>query len=126
MALIDYKEIQEQFNKVIEYSQGIKSPKTDKLFEDWHRKKSFFISCFGGDLIYNVGEVELALDEETKRQRIFEFQQRIERYGFWELETFIDTFADSFFDNLLDKDFVTKDDTVIKKGTKIIKSFKYS
>ena len=44
--------IQEQFNRVIQYSQDIDNPKTDKLFADWYTAKKRFIDYMDGELIW--------------------------------------------------------------------------
>ena len=45
---MQYKEIQEKFNKVISYSQGIEDPKTDILFSRWLESKRDFIEAMDG------------------------------------------------------------------------------
>ena len=48
-----FQKIQEQFNRVIAYSQnGIDNPKTDDLFENWYAAKRHFITKMDGQLIY--------------------------------------------------------------------------
>ena len=49
---MQYKEIQEKFNKVISYSQGIEDPKTDILFSRWLESKRDFIEAMDGKLIW--------------------------------------------------------------------------
>ena len=40
------KQIQEDFNKVISYSQGLACPNTGPLFDQWYESKKDFISAF--------------------------------------------------------------------------------
>ena len=42
------KEIQEQFNKVIKYSQNLDEVNSDDLFDRWFEAKRDFIELFGG------------------------------------------------------------------------------
>ena len=48
-----------------------------------------------------------------------------ERYENVELAEFIDAMRDCFFNNLTNKDYTCINDVIIKKGTKIIRAFKY-
>ena len=72
---MEIKPIQKLFNEVIDYSQGISEPKTDKLFEAWYTAKSYFINhLFNGELIYEFPhEVTFKLNEETKSERFGDF-----------------------------------------------------
>ena len=53
---MQYTAIQEQFNSVIEYSQGYSGVNTDELFEKWLDAKRDFIEVMGGKLIYEYPE----------------------------------------------------------------------
>ncbi len=55
--MFDIDTIKQQFIEVIQYSQRIKNPKVDKLFDEWYNNKKEFINLFGGRLIYEYPEV---------------------------------------------------------------------
>ena len=46
--------IKEDFDKVISFSQGIKEPKTQRLFDSWAKNKQYFYEKMGGNLIYEL------------------------------------------------------------------------
>ena len=80
-----YNDVQEQFNKVISYSQGVPEPETDKLFADWLEAKRDFIEAFGGQLIYEWPEkVSFELGSREKSLRLDDFigvlENRYENY----------------------------------------------
>ena len=62
---MQYKEIQEKFNKVISYSQGIEDPKTDNLFSRWLENKRDFIEAMDGKLLQY-----LKINENDKKRFI--------------------------------------------------------
>lgn len=73
--------IKEQFDKVIRYSQNIKEPKTEKLFEIWAKQKNRFIELFGNKCIYEFPEpVSFELSQTEKEKRIDNFITSIETY----------------------------------------------
>lgn len=126
--MIYYPEVQEQFKKVIAYSQGIAYDdlKTEELFETWYNSKVGFIKIFG-DLIYEYPEkVEFKLDEQSRKEKIAMMLDYVyvETAGSG-LYEFLEDMADCFFDNITNKPYDLFNGTVIKKGTKIIKAFKY-
>lgn len=118
--------IKEQFDKVISYSQDIPNPKTNELFDNWEKNKKFFIDIFG-DLIYELPEtVSFHLDPEEKHQRIKNFADTVEsRYGYPQLAKFILTQEEGFFQNLTISNSTGWDGKIIKKGAKLVKSFKH-
>ena len=119
-----YKEIQENFNKVIEYSQEF-CPNTDLLFSDWYKAKEKFIKLFNGKLIVNCGEVSFALDKQTKDEKISEFLDSIDfEYHLHDLTAFIDTQREGFYKNEISKEYMYHD-TRIPVGSKLVKSFKH-
>ena len=120
------KEIQEQFNKVLSFSQEVKYPKTDKLFETWKEAKAHIIDRFGG-LIYEVPEkVAFHLGSEERRTREEDFIVEIDRtYQNFNLANFLEANFDGFYENKTLHDYCAPDGTIIKAGTKIIKAFKY-
>lgn len=118
--------IKKQFDEVIRFSQGIEEPKTQKLFETWYEAKSRFIQGMDGKLIYEYPEeVSFELDEKSKKQRIDTFVQMLyNNYNYEDLADFVLTQKDGFFKNLTIEDYIYNGKK-IKKGTKLIKSFKY-
>ena len=119
-----YEDIKEQFKKVIQYSQGIKEPKVDKLFDTWYKAKREIINeILGGQLIYQFPTVvEFTLSDEMKRSRAMEFSDFVyDSFENVELSRFLDLNLDSFFDNKV----IDSGDTNIPKGMKLIKAFKY-
>jgi hypothetical protein len=51
----NYKDIQEEFNKVISYSQNIPYVHSDRTFAEWSKNKYQYYKAFGDKLIYNCG-----------------------------------------------------------------------
>lgn len=123
-----FEEIQEQFNKVISYSQNIPEPQTDDLFQKWKDNKKYWYKILGEQLILNVGKVSFELSIQSKKQRYNSFLEWVEQF---ENETgYLTQFlgrisAQDFYANTLDQDFWITDTTKIPKGSKIIKSFKH-
>ena len=120
-----YKEIQEQFNKVISYSQGIPEPQTDKLFADWLEAKRDFIEAFCGKLIYEMPEkVSFELGHREKELRLDDFIGVIEnRYGNYELAEFVRANKNGFFSNQVVENY-QYGSTTIPKGMKLLRAFK--
>lgn len=97
----EIKQIQEQFNEVITYSQtGITAPKTDDLFQRWLEAKRDIIEAFGGKLIVEYPEtVTFTLTEAEKQQRVEDFCQMVARMSSADLVNFIKTNSEGFFNN---------------------------
>ena len=75
-----YKDIQEKFNKVIEYSQEIEDINTDDLFYRWEKAKQKFIKYFGDRLIYTWPyKVSFELDDGEKNKKVSDLITQIER-----------------------------------------------
>lgn len=123
----DVKEIKTAFKKVITYSQGIENPEVDKLFLDWEEAKRNFIQMFGDDLRFTTPtKIAFELNEDEKRARLNRFISEIDdSWGNTELADFVETMSDGFFANSMPYDYKSPDGTIIKKGTKIIRAFKY-
>lgn len=119
-------DIKQQFDKVISFSQEIPNPQTDELFANWQKNKKWFIDIFG-DLIYEFPEpVSFHLDPEEKHQRIMNFANAVDsRYGYPKLAEFIRSQEEGFFQNLTISNSTGWDGKIIKKGTKLVKSFKH-
>ena len=125
--MVNIKEIQEQFNKVIAHSQGIPEPKTDKLFELWLEAKRDFIEAFDGKLIYTVPQkVSFELSQKEKMLRVNDFIDSVSMtWGNEPLADFIDENKETFFQNIVEKGTVLSDGTKIPKGMKLVKAFKF-
>lgn len=89
--MIQYRNIQEQFTKVMEYSQGgcfDIFPEMDfsGLFERWRKNKSnlMFTPFFDEEnLIYEYPEkVSFGLDENTKQERLNRFVKELWDFPF--------------------------------------------
>lgn len=132
------KEIQEKFNRVLSYSQeGVpENPKTDEIFDRWYKAKERFLDYFpfNEDFIYEYPEeLTFDLDDELKKNNVNKLLNKLDltcydyrclnrRY----LKSFISANTDNFYTNIVKEDFYIPDtDICIKKGTKIIRSFKH-
>ena len=122
-----YNDIQEQFNKVISYSQGIPEPETDKLFADWLEGKRDFIEAFGGQLIYEWPEkVSFELGSREKSLRLDDFIGVLEnRYENYDLAEFVRANREGFFSNQVVEPYTTSKGDTIPKGMKLLRAFKF-
>ena len=123
----EIEEIKKQFDRVIEYSQNILDPRTDQLFDRWYKAKSCIIdTLFDGKLIYQFEEkMSFELSDTVKEKKIQEFLNRIE--DFWhnsELYNFVKEQKNGFFNNEVISDYDVGEKR-IRKGTKLIKTFKF-
>lgn len=125
--LFNFEEIKQQVKDVITYSQGIKYPQIDELMGEWLKNKSKYIEAFGGELIYQYPEkVSFKLDNNQKQRELDDFIVLLdENWGNHNLADFIYEMKDCFYSNITDKDYYIDEEHLIKKGTKIIKAFKY-
>lgn len=123
----EIKQIQEQFNKIITYSQDIEEPQTDELFDKWFKAKTRFIKAFDNKLIYEYPtKVSFQLSETEKHKALRHFLDRlIIDYNAIELATFIAEQQDGFFKNITIKPYITDNKVTIKEGFKLVKAFKY-
>ena len=119
--------IKEQFDQVIAYSQtGIDNPQTEQLFETWEKNKKRFYQAFGDQLIWEYPEkVSFELDETAKSEKIANFLSVVYHKHLHELYDFIRTQQAGFFKNQVVEEFITENDKIITKGTKLVKAFKY-
>ena len=123
---MEMKTIKEDFDKVITYSQGIPEPKTDKLFKEWYQAKKDIIELFGGKYIYEYPEkISFELSEKGKKERIAFFIHDISsKWMNYSLAEFIEAQKEGFFDNLTVSDYEYLG-VKIKKGSKLVRAFKY-
>lgn len=113
--------IKEQFKKVIAYSQNIKNPKVDEIFEEWERNKQYYIKAWGG-LTKSLGHVKFSLDENNKSRMIANFiDYCYENLGNTNLANFVEMNEDAFFDNKV----IWSDNQKVPVGMKLSKAFKH-
>lgn len=119
--------VKSDFDKVLAYSQGLSSVKTDKLLSVWYEAKKDIIKAWDNKLIIESEQpVSFDLSEEEKAKRLDEFIGSVElTYGNDDLVNFLEAVRDDFFKNVLSKDYCINLGFKITKGTKIIKAFKY-
>lgn len=125
---MQYKKIQEKFNEVIRYSQGIENPQTDKLFADWLEAKRDFIEAMNGQLIWEWPEqVFFELGAKEKTLRIDDFISMVEnRWQNPELANFISAERSGFFSNQVVQQYIyPQGEVVIPQGMKLLKAFKF-
>lgn len=121
------KDIQNDFNKVIAYSQNIDEPKTDGLFEQWLEAKKNIIEAMDGELIYTSPEkVSFELSRSEKLNRVTEFIETVSlSWENVELARFIDENREGFFSNLVVEERTTPNGNKIPKGMKLVRAFKF-
>ena len=126
MTASNLSKIKEDFDKVIQYSQSIPDPKTDRLFDVWMECKKEFIELFGGKYIYEFPQkVSFDLGPKEKHDRVIRFAGQVEStYGYSQLAEFIEKQEEGFFKNLTVEDYTMWSGKVIKKGTKLVKAFR--
>lgn len=123
--LVDIEEIKEQFKKVISYSQKIKNPQVDELFETWYNKKLPFIKAFGNKCIYEKEEpVTFYLSDKVKSEKLNYLLEDIYNSN-RNLAYFIDANRSTFYDNKISQNFTLENGKDIDQNMKLIKAFKY-
>lgn len=130
LSQIDKQEISD----VISYSQQIDNPIVEPLLKDWAKAKYSLSNKFLDKKTYYTypEQLDFTLSKEDKVSRFQSFKEYL--YDVFGLDIehpvviYLDSIgAEEFFNNSLENDYTitVKDNKVIKKGTKIIKSFKY-
>ena len=122
---MNYTDIQNQFNRVIEFSQGIENPQTDSLFELWKKNKAAIIDAFGGKLIKEVGKVSFKLDASAKETKTQQFLTYLDSLNNYPLYRFFALNRDGFLTNRVLEDYKLGEGKYIHAGSKLVKSFKY-
>lgn len=116
-------EIQERFNSVISKHTGIPEPKTDKLFELWKKNKEYFFKLFGGEIYECPTPISIEHSDAEKKRMFIDFLKEI-KYDLEDndelIEYLLEIGFNSFFNNIVPEDYKG-----IKKGTKLLKSFKH-
>lgn len=132
--MINLQKLKNDIIDIVRYSQDIEEPKVDKIIEDWRIAKTPLMNRFFGGSTCAVSDkkVTFELNEEAKSQRYESFVEYVanllEDCGGWENRLlrylqFVST--QDFYANCLLNDFVMPDGKKIKRGTKVVKSFKY-
>ena len=117
--------LQEDFNKVIEFSQDITGINTDELFSQWKEAKKDFIKYFGGKLIYEWPEkVTFELDIEEKNKKVSDLISYVADYNI-NLAEFIKFNMDNFYENLVNDNYSSPSGIPISKGMRLLKAFKF-
>lgn len=120
--------VQEQFDKVIKYSQGLDHLNTTEILKQWYEAKEYFINKFNGKLIYEISEpITFHLGSAARKERFDSFVTTVATvYSNTSLSDFLILNADGFYENKTLFDVTAPDgETTIKAGTKLIKAFKY-
>ena len=129
MELSNIDEIKEKFVRVVEYSQEFSTNHTQiyKLFDRWLEAKQWFIQKNKGKLIYeSPNPVVFELSQSAKNKKVDAFIDDVFcYYGYQELGEFLNRQKQGFFDNVVINDDQTSDGKKIKKGQKLLKTFKY-
>ena len=129
--MIDYTEVQEQFNKVVSYSQDIFTVNSDELFEAWGTNKEKFYKSFGNKLIYEVPEeVEIKLSQKSKEKEFNSHVEKLLCYRYVALADFVKhNGVDGFYENRIQNDIEILvpggENVKIQKGTKLLKCYKH-
>ena len=124
MRAFNIDKIQDEFNKVMIFSQDLESVDTDKLFKTWLKSKERFIQKWGG-LTKEIPNVSVPMSLQSKIQKKIDFERLCymvlgeEAYNFMNRQE-----VGEFFENRVSEDFVTSDGKKINKGAKLSKSIK--
>ena len=125
------EDIKESFKKVITYSQGIRDPQVDDLFNQWEKNKKRFIDRMGGKLIWESDEeVSFPITDKEKRFMLDHFCTTIAEEYATKIGIFLgDVSYDDFFNNLTSKEYeINVSDTqtiTVPKGIKVLRAFNF-
>lgn len=124
--MINLTDLKQKIDEVITFSQGIENPKTDRLVEQWYESKKHFIEKWGG-MTYEVPNITTSMGEQEQEERMRCFCRfTIDATSRFYVQRFIlEQGVEAFWDNKTKVDFTTKDDRVIKAGTKMSKCLKH-
>ena len=95
---------------------------------DWEENKCKFYSRLPGNkLIYQSHTpITMSISEDDKKAELDCFIDNIRwRYSLFELKNFVENNRENFYSNILSEDYPMENGTIIPKGMKIIKAFKY-
>lgn len=103
---MDLTKLQEQFNKVLQYSQenqNLSDIKTDSIFSEWKQNKEWFLSTVGSPIYEYDEPVCFELDENSRRVEVDRFLEWIaENYSGEMYKFFLDNY-DGIFENKIPK-----------------------
>ena len=123
------KEIQKQFNEVVEYSQGLDEVNSDSLFKNWKKNKSKFIEAWGGLSVELPQEITLDRPEEDKKILYLDYiaDACVFADKGREIKRFLqEQTADGFYQNKVVSRFEDEDCNIkIPAGMKLSKSLKF-
>lgn len=121
-------EIYNQVSDVLEWSQNLdKSDGVEGLLNDWAKNKQrLYEDIFNNQLIYEYPTpITFTLDEKTKNHYLNDFIDVVDGYyNNSALADFVEAERDGFFENIVHTPY-KNNNTMIKSGSKLLKSFKY-
>ena len=118
--------LHDQVAEVIAYSQNIPVgdlKHLDILMDVWETHKKRWLDAWGGTT-YEAGFISFPLAEKDKENRLSSFLSSIYS-DYQDLIDFVWANRDTFFENKVNVQVTAPDMTVIKAGSKIVKSFKH-
>ena len=125
------QELCQQVKSVLAWSQGYESLNVEPLIDHWFQSKQKIIEAFSNvndELAFGCEldeTVEMDLSEQEKE---YKFNNFLGAIGWSDevqpLRDFVNANKKDFFNNLVTEDY-TFQNTVIKKGSKLLKAFKY-
>lgn len=120
------KGVKAKFNEVIEYSQNIYMPQTDRLLNQWYENKKHFIDKWGG-LTKEFPNVTMEINQEDKYEAMVDFGCSCRnKIGDADVDWFIcHQGRDAFFENRVEKEYTTKQGKKVSKGMKISRALKF-
>lgn len=117
------KAIQEQFNKVISFSQNMDNPQTGALFEKWATAKEMLFHRMGDQLIYECPqEITFSLDKEAAEHMRNNFLEWVYGEYPYDIYNFLDVNKDGFYDNKVVVEYRTEYGETIPLGMRIGKA----
>lgn len=119
--------IKEQFQRVIEHSQGY-GANVDALFDKWLEAKRDFIECWRGQLVLEIPhKVTFELSQKDRDARLDDFINSVSTtFDNETLACFIEDNRAGFFDNRVVTPYEnTYTGVEIKEGMKLIRAFKF-
>ena len=124
-------ELKFQVEEVIRHSQNIENPQVTEHLRLWaYHKEQIVKEMLNGQLIYKYPEkVSFVLSDETREERYRAFVEDVANTLSDDYEEFIcylDVLTSKeFYDNQIANNLEIYSGKKVKKGTKVIKSFKY-
>lgn len=128
VILLDLKKMKDIVDEVISYSQNIPMPlNTEDLINRWYESKKRFIDGMNGELIFESKlPITFDIPDHSRKNMVSDLADRFDsHYGNAPLADFIFEAREDFFSNILSFNYPVNNELTIKKGSKIIKAFKY-